>query len=93
MADRSGELDRAITPAESLVVLFRERQFVCQVRVAARPACAVADSLELLDRASVAGDSFGDGATILLDAAEVDQASTNLLDGAHALGHLEAPPK
>src|SRR6266536_1266913 len=87
------ELDRAIAPAESLVVVAGERELVCQVRVAARPAGAVADPFELLDRAAIARDSFRNRAAILLDHAEIDQAAADFLDRAHALGHLEAPPK
>src|SRR6266536_2931635 len=71
------ELDRAIAPAESLVVVAGERELVCQVRVAARPAGAVADPFELLDRAAIARDSFRNRAAILLDHAEIDQEAAD----------------
>jgi hypothetical protein len=62
---------------------------VGEVRIAASAPGPVADSLEFLDRPSVAFDRLLERLAPLLDDADVDQAASDLLDAADALSQLE----
>src|SRR5207237_995136 len=66
------------------------KELLGEVRVAGGAAGTVRDPLELLDRAAVARDRVLEAAALQLHHPEVEEAATDLLDAAVALGRLES---
>src|SRR5436853_4929012 len=93
MADRLGELESLLAPAEGFLELAGVRERVREVRVAASSTRAMADSLELVDGPAVVLDRGGKLSEQVLGQTQVDQAPADLLSTSDALRSLQAPPE